>query len=204
MSRLGLRLAVPILFLPALVAAEGTDEHAHCKAHMAAAQKSAAVRSTAAYTLPDVSLLDQDGQSVALKGLLEGPTPTLVNFIYTSCTTICPVLTATFAHLDSAAPQDVARVRRVSISIDPEVDRPPRLKAYAEQQKAGPNWTFLTGTPEQIVAILQAFGAYTGSKMSHRPVTFLRAGGQGPWTRFDGFLRGAELASEVHGLVAPK
>lgn len=196
-------LAVLLAWPAATQAGEHRKHHAAMAFDMAAR---GVLRKDVTYAVPAVRLQDQDGRAVDLRALLSSPEPTVVTFIFTSCTTICPVLTRAFAHLDTAAPEAVKHVRRVSISIDPEVDRPAVLKAYAREQGAGPNWTFLTGTPAQISEVLRAFDAYTGSKMSHRPVTFVRRGGspvlsETLWTRFDGFLKGAELADEVQKLV---
>jgi protein SCO1/2 len=120
-----------------------------------------------------------------------------VNFIFTTCTTICPVMTATFAQMRRALGPDAGRVRLVSISIDPEYDRPQVLKSYGERFGAGGDWSFLTGDSGDVQRVLRAFAADNGSKMNHRPLTLLRAGGGGEWVRIDGLASGSQLAGEV-------
>src|SRR5262249_49164807 len=47
-----------------------------------------------------------------------------------------------------------------SISIDPEHDTPAVLKAYAEDWKTGPGWTFLTGSAEDVTTLRKKLGVY--------------------------------------------
>jgi protein SCO1/2 len=88
-------------------------------------------------------------------------------------------------------------LRLVSISIDPEYDRPEQLRAYAEQFRAGAGWEFLTGDSEDIVRVLKSFDSYAGSKMNHQPITLLKSPGSASWTRIDGLASGKDLAHEV-------
>jgi protein SCO1/2 len=83
------------------------------------------------------------------------------------------------------------------VSIDPEYDRPEVLKAYAEQFRAGGNWTFLTGDSNDISEVLRSFDSYAGSKMNHQPITFLKRPESPTWVRIDGLAGGADLAREV-------
>ena len=173
---------------------EGHDAHA---AHRAAMVNRSYQVSSDDYDVPDVALLDAGGNAVSLRELVDSGDPIALNFIFTTCTTICPVMTVTFAQMQQMLGEDADQVRLVSISIDPEYDRPEVLSAYAEQFDAGDNWTFLTGSTNDIVAVLQGFESYTGSKMSHRPVTLLKNPGSESWTRIDGLANGKSLAEEV-------
>jgi len=107
--------------------------------------------------LPNVSLIDQNGTSVSLASL-KGK-PVLVDFIYTSCTSTCPMLTAKMAAIAHAlGPALGADVRIVSISLDPEHDNPAELATYAKSHNANDNgWIFLTGPPEKIDQLLAQF-----------------------------------------------
>lgn len=117
-----------------------------------------------AYTVPEVTLVDRHGGEVPLRELLDTDRPTLLNFIYISCPAICPVMSATFAQVQRRLGDDAERVRMVSVSIDPEHDRPAALRDYARRFGAGPQWRFLTGTLEDSIAVQQAFGTYRGDK----------------------------------------
>ena len=77
-------------------------------------------RTVEPYSVPHVKLLDQSGAGIELTELLEGSQPVALNFIFTTCTTICPVMAATFSKLQRELGDDVGDLRLVSISIDPE------------------------------------------------------------------------------------
>ena len=160
-------------------------------------------RSLASYSVPDVTLLDQHGQRVSLPELLEsGKEPVMLNFIFTTCTAICPMMTAIFAQVQTQLGSDAGRVRMVSVSIDPEHDTPTELAAYAARFGAGPQWVFLTGSLDDSIAVQQAFDAYRGDKMNHTPLTLFRAASATQWVRYDGFADAADLTKEYRGMLA--
>jgi protein SCO1 len=158
-------------------------------------------RSVASYPLPDLTMVDQNGKRVSLREALSPDEPVLLNFIFTSCTAICPVMSATFSQVQQDLGRDAGRIRMVSISIDPEQDTPSVLAAYAERFHAGPQWEFLTGTLEDGVAVQKAFDAYRGDKMSHAPLTLMRGTPNTQWVRFDGFASAADLLNEARAML---
>jgi protein SCO1/2 len=166
----------------------------HCMHQMSAPKATA--RTTAFYDVPDVTLTGTNGEKVSLRSELDKG-PVMVNFIFTTCTTICPTLSATFAEVqDRLAAEGVKGVRLVSISIDPEHDTPDRLKRYAEKYGAGPDWRFLTGSLADSITVQRAFDAYRGDKMNHVPLTLMRVSPKSAWVRIDGFESAANLVSE--------
>ena len=175
------------------------DAHQH---HAAGAP--GATRLVASYTVPEVTLTDQKGQAVSLRAVVDADRPVMLNFFFTSCTAICPVMTATLAKAQRELGADSDKIRMVSISIDPEHDTPAVLAEYATRFDAGPQWHFLTGRLEDSIAVQRAFEAYRGDKMDHTPATFLRAAPGRPWVRIDGFATSDELAREFHELVAAR
>jgi protein SCO1/2 len=107
--------------------------------------------------LPDVSLIDQHGAAVSLASL-KGK-PVLIDFIYASCASTCPMLTAKMAAVaHKLGPALGADVTIVSISLDPEHDTPAELAKYANSHDADrPGWIFLTGPPAKIDQVLALF-----------------------------------------------
>lgn len=107
--------------------------------------------------LPNVTLLDQNGQSVNLSSLKGDYV--LINFIYTQCSGTCPLLTSKMSMVEKKlGPELGKKVRLVSITLDPEHDHPAQLLKYADEHGANSaDWIFLTGTPEQIDNYLAIF-----------------------------------------------
>ena len=156
------------------------------------------------YEMPDVSLRNQNGERVAFSRLTAHDGPILLNFIFTSCATICPVMSATFGQTQDDLTRINDTYRMISISIDPEYDTPRRLREYAKLHSARPNWEFLTGGFDNIFKVVRAFDAIykADNKMYHRPLTFLRRNAGADWVRLEGLLSSAELAAEYTTLLA--
>ena len=165
-----------------------TDAHA---AHRAMLQSPAYQIIDANYEIPDITLQDQHGHAVALRQLLSGGRSVAVNFIYTSCTTVCPVMTATMLQMQRKLNDTAAKPLFISISIDPDFDTAAKLGAYAD--RFGADWTFLTGERGDVLDALRAFSAWRGNKSNHAAVTLLRPAGAKRWTRVEGLASAAEL-----------
>lgn len=192
-----------LLSLAALAAHAGEAGMQHC--HDASAKLPAGVtRSVASYALPDLDLVGTDGQARRLADEVAADEPVMVNFIFTTCTTVCPISSGTFAKVQSLLDQDGAKYRLVSISIDPEQDTPARLRQYGAKYGAGSQWHFLTGQSARIVDAQRAFEVYRGNKMNHIPVTLMRAGKDAPWVRYEGFVTPETLVGEFRQLVADR
>ena len=152
--------------------------------------------------LGDIRFVDSHGRSVSLGEAVSAEVPVLVNFIFTSCTTICPIMSAGFARLDARLRSDRLPVRLVSISVDPEVDTPSRLRDYATRVGAGSDWWFLTGTSAASQAAQRAFGTYRGGKENHAPATYVRREAGARWERLDGLASAEALLRAYHGVSA--
>jgi len=186
------------LAFPGLAAAEEMGEHAHHHHHVAV--DPGYQRSEHTYVIPKVTLVREDGSKVAFASELADDRPVVLNFIYTSCTAICPMLSHTFAQFQEKLGNEAGKVRMLSISIDPEYDTPARLAAYAKRYNAGSQWSHYTGSVEASIEVQKAFGAYYGDKMNHRPAVFMRAGPGKPWVRLDGFTTADDLIKEYRNL----
>jgi protein SCO1 len=100
------------------------------------------------YPVPNASLVDETGKRVqldAMKGSV-----TVYDFIFTSCTGVCPIMTNNMRELTPLVDNE-APVRFVSISVDPARDTPPVLARYAAAHRNDPRWTFLTGDRQTVV-----------------------------------------------------
>ena len=170
--------------------------------HNASAVPARYTRTVARYELPDVMLVSMDGTKTVLTSTLKQDGPVMLQFIFTTCPTICPVMSSIFSAAQDKLGDDLGKVRMISISIDPEHDTPERLRDYARKFRARRQWLFLTGSAEDIAAVQKAFDAYRGSKMRHEPLTFLRAAPAEPWVRLDGLMTSTQLVAEYKLLTA--
>lgn len=159
------------------------------------------VKSVAPYSMPEVEVFDQHGDRKLFQKLMESDSPLVLNFIFTSCTTICPVLSATFSQAQTELTNRHLPPIMVSITVDPDYDTPERLADYAETFRAGPNWMFLTGGKDEMLAIQKSFDAYRGDKLNHLPLTFLRVAPGSPWIRLEGFTSASQLLQEYDDLI---
>ena len=154
-------------------------------------------RSVERYQMPDVTLINQEGKKVRLKNLVESGKPVIVDFIYGTCTTICPVLSACYTNLQNKLGANTQKVHLVSISIDPENDSPRVMREYLKRYRAKPGWDFLTGSRKDIDAVMKGFNAYIPNKMSHYAVTFIHMPGGNNWIRINGITSTSEFIEEI-------
>jgi protein SCO1/2 len=169
-----------------------------------AASADRVVTTTADYTVPNIRLVRDDGTAVSLADEMNDGRAVVLNFIFTTCSSFCPLSSQTFALFQHKLGPDRGRVHLMSISIDPEQDTPARLREYARKYHAGPGWQHYTGTLEASRAAQRAFGAYQGDKMSHAPLTLVRAADGRSWRRIEGFVTPDELLSEYRQALASK
>jgi protein SCO1 len=100
------------------------------------------------FPVPNASLVDETGKRVQLDAMKGNVT--IYNFIFTSCTGVCPIMTNNMRQLTPLVDKE-APVRFVSISVDPARDTPAVLARYAAAHRNDPRWTFLTGDRQTVV-----------------------------------------------------
>jgi len=188
-------------------ASSGHDGHEHDAAPAAAT--AAATTATKAGTteavvpnslkIPDTVVYDQHGRKLNFyTDLVRGKT-VAINFIFTTCTTICPPLTATFRKVQQELGERVGRdIELISISVDPTTDVPERLKEFSAKFKAAPGWTFVTGSKPEIDQLLKALGAAVGDKNDHTPMLLIGNDAAGYWTRTYGLAPASTLVKVVN------
>lgn len=151
----------------------------------------------------DVSLLDQNGMPVRLERDLVGDKLVVMGFIYTSCTTVCPVVSSIMGKVQQQLGGRVgSEVQLLSLSVDPQRDDPKRLADYARTFQHGPGWSWLTGTPYAMRETLKGLGSWSPDLGSHPPLMLVGDGHSGHWTRFYGFTDPSVLINEVNRLSA--
>jgi len=155
--------------------------------------------------IPDIELLDQNGRKIHFyTDLVKGQT-VAINFIFTTCTTICPPLGATFARVQKELGDKVGRdIRLISISVDPATDTPERLKAWGAKFHAGDGWTFVTGNKPDVDELLRALGASSARREDHSPTVLVGNDASGNWTRTYGLAKASQLVQIINDTLAGK
>lgn len=148
--------------------------------------------------IPDTVVYNQHGRKLNFyTDLVRGKT-VAINFIFTTCTTICPPLTATFRKVQQELGERVGRdIELISISVDPTTDVPERLKEFSAKFKVAPGWTFVTGSKPEIDQLLSALGAGVGDKNDHTPMLLIGNDAAGYWTRTYGLAPASTLVKVV-------
>lgn len=161
-----------------------------------------AAGAAAVVSLVEAGLLDQEGRPVRFPGEVLGDRIVVMDFVFTTCTTICPILSAKLTRLqERLGPRAGREVQLVSFSIDPARDTPARLKAFGARFKAGPGWTWLTGEVGEVERVLKGLGAYTADFTSHPPMMLVGDGRTGRFVRLNGFPDPDRLLAAVDELL---
>ncbi len=176
--------------------AHSADEHAgHDMPAKSTSSESAQVK------FADVALVDQNGKPVRLEKDLVSNKIVVMSFIYTSCTTVCPVVSSIMGKVQKQLGARVGgEVQLVSISVDPQRDDAKRLNDYARNFQKGPGWSWLTGSSQSITETLKGLGSFSGDIKNHQPLILVGDGNNRHWTRYYGFTDPAVLTREVEKL----
>jgi protein SCO1/2 len=195
---LSLGLASLVFAMPA---AAHDGHHHHQRPDPAAAPVRAP--QSAAINLHDVTLRDQTGAPVRFRSDVVGDRIVVVDFIYTSCTTVCPVVSALFAEIQEKLGERLGReVLLLSLSIDPVTDSPARLREYAARFESKPGWIWLTGDKADMERVLRGLGTYTPNFTQHPQQVLVGDGRRGIWTRFYGTPDPARILARIDELAA--
>lgn len=112
-------------------------------------------------SFPNVTLYTHDGETVKFYDDLIRNKVVAINMMYTQCGGICPRSTANLAEVQKMLGNRIGRdVFMYSITLQPELDSPRRLKQYAERHGIESGWKFLTGAPEDIEMVRYKLGFY--------------------------------------------
>jgi protein SCO1/2 len=160
--------------------------------------------------LKDRALVDQRGQALQVSQM--AGRPVLLHFVFTACSSTCPVQVHELATLQDSLPAEArSRLRIVSVTVDPLSDTPKQMLAFAQRMGAAdrPGWFFSTGKPDQVERLIdrmQALGP-AGQRRpveDHRTSLFLFGADGNLVQRFRGTpVDRARLNDEITRLVRP-
>ncbi len=165
-----------------------------------ATQKSA--ESNAKRYFTDVVLVNQNGQKMRFySDLLEGKV-VIINSFFATCAGSCLPLNRNLEKLQAALGEHMEKdVHIISISVDPAVDTPANLKAYAKKLNAGPGWYFLTGDKESVDFALQKLGQFVENKQDHLNLFIIGNERTGLWKKAFGLAKPEELMKVVDSVL---
>jgi protein SCO1 len=147
--------------------------------------------------VPDLPVLTQDGKKIYFyRDLVKGRT-VVVDFIYTSCTAICSSMTANLREVQQQLGAAASQVELISITVDPKVDTPPVLKAFAKQFNTGPHWTFVTASAATIAKLQRGFTVSMARKEDHTPLVIIGNDSSGKWMRKFGLTRPEVIVAAI-------
>jgi cytochrome oxidase Cu insertion factor (SCO1/SenC/PrrC family) len=128
----------------------------------------------------------------------------LINFVFTQCGDTCPLITARLVKVKKELGEAFGRdVRFISISVDPEHDRPEDLARFASKFDAvHPEWWFLTGEKANVELVVKKLGAYTPERESHLTAIVIGAASQARWKRVRPDAPPAIVAQALRDLAA--
>ncbi len=164
-----------------------------------------AAESSAKKYFTDVVLVNQDGQKMRFySDLLQGKV-VIINSFFATCTGVCLPLTRNLEKLQQSLGARMGKdVYILSISVDPTVDTPASLKAYAKKLNAGPGWYFLTGDKESVDFALKKIGHFVDNKETHLNIFIIANERTGLWKKAYGLAKSDELMKVVDSVVNDK
>jgi cytochrome oxidase Cu insertion factor (SCO1/SenC/PrrC family) len=155
--------------------------------------------------LVDLDLVDRTGKTVKFASEAVGDRIVVMDFVYTNCKTLCPVLSQMMAQVqDRLDDRQREAVRLVTVSVDPGTDTPERMDKTATVHGAGPDWLWLTGFKPDVDRVLVGLGVYTPDFTEHPSVVLVGDGRSGNWTRFYGFPSTDQIYGKVEALLAAR
>jgi protein SCO1/2 len=153
----------------------------------------------------DVVLVNQHGEKVRLYSDLLQNKVVIINSFFATCAGSCLPLIRNLEKLQKDLGDRMGKdVHIISISVDPVLDTPASLKAYAQKVNAGQGWYFLTGNKESVEFALKKIGHFVDNKESHLNIFIIGNERTGLWKKAFGLAKSEELMKVVESVLADK
>ncbi len=125
-------------------------------------------------SIPDLAVVNQDGKKLRLYTDLIKNKTVVLSFFYTSCDGVCPSVSQSLSNAQSEMAERLGRdIFFVSISLDPETDRPESLKEWAVKWQARKGWDFVTGKRAEFEPLIRQFTGGSAEPSAHGAVIFV-------------------------------
>jgi protein SCO1/2 len=153
--------------------------------------------------ISNLILVNQDGKRVDFYNDLVRGRVVAINFVYTTCQSVCPMQGNQFARLQAMLGSRLGKdVALISISADPEADSPQKLKVWLSNFGASQGWTFVTGDKAEIDRLSRALTGDEARVGTHSPVLFIGNYDKGMWKRVYGLAEPERLTRMIVEMAA--
>lgn len=164
-----------------------------------------AAQSPAQTYFTDVVLVNQNGEKMRFYSDLLHDKVVVINSFFATCPGSCLPMERNLEKVQQALGDRMGKdVYIISISVDPTVDTPANLKAYAKKLNAGPGWYFLTGEKQNVDFALGKLGQLVANKEEHLNIFIIGNERTGLWKKAFGLAQSAEIVKVVESVVNDK
>ena len=170
-----------------------------------AQEPAAAEQSAAQKYFSDILLVNQNGEKMRFySDLLQGKT-VIINSFFATCQGSCLPLSRNLQKVQEALGDRLGKdARIISISVDPAVDTPGALKAYANKLQAKPGWYFLTGDKASVDFALKKLGQFVENKEGHTNIFIIGNESTGLWKKAFGLAKSDDIVKVVDSVINDK
>lgn len=162
-------------------------------------------RSAALKYFTDVHLVNHNGERMRFYSDLLKDKVVIINAFFTSCTGVCPAMNQTLEKVQEwLGPRLNKEAYIISISVDPTVDTPPKLKDYAPRFHAKPGWFFITGKKEDVDLALYKLGQKVEVREDHSTIIIIGNERTGLWKKAMGLARPDALIKVIESVLNDK
>lgn len=149
-----------------------------------------------------LSMENQYGEQVDLLEDVIGDRVAVIDFVYTTCTTVCPVVSSIFTQVqDQLGNKMENQIALITITVDPARDTSHRLLSYSKNFNPGENWSWLTGKKKMVDRVNTLFGAYTPVFEDHPAMVLVGDAQSSDWYRYIGFPAPDDISRKVNELL---
>jgi protein SCO1 len=152
----------------------------------------------AASYFPNSLLINQNDQRVHFfADLLKGKT-VLINFMFTTCPSVCPAMTANLQRVQDLLGDRIGKdINMISITVDPLNDTPEALRNYAAKFNVKPGWHFVTGSEGDVDQVLRKLGSYVDDKNQHSTILMIGNVETGEWMKVPAMSKPSDIAERA-------
>lgn len=190
---------IMIALTAGLLIAQGSRR---CEAQSAAGQEADAA---AKNYFTDVILVNQSGEQLRFYSDLIKGRVVIINVFFSSCHGSCPVMMRTFQKLQDWLGERLGKdAYLISMSVDPLMDTPEKLKEYAAQLKAKQGWHFVTGEKQNLELALRKIGQYVDVRENHSNVFIIGNETTRLWKKAFGLAKIEDIITVVESVLNDK